>query len=485
MIEQIQYFIPEIFLSVVALILLGVDAFVDRRIKPWVLGISILSLLIAILLVVFSWMEGRAFGMAVSDSFASFFKLLALISCVLVFLLSEKDETLMGRHCGSFSALVILSIVGIMLLCSSEDFLMVFIGLELTTIPLFILAGYLRKDLKSSEGAIKFFLMGAFSTGLTLYGISLIYGVCGSTHFNGIAEWYQSAAGGNHALFLLGILFLLVGLGFKMTLVPFHQWTPDAYEGAPTPITAFFSVSREAGIIVVFLRFFGGFVHPASAGLVEFFAVLSILTMTIGNLTALRQDNLKRLLAYSSIAHAGTLFIGIVAGNQLGREGVMLYSVAYSFMSLGAFAVVIAISRIRGSDHILAIQGLAKNNLSLAFIMLFFLLSLAGIPPTLGFWGKFYVFSSAIQANMIGLVAIGLINSVISVYYYFRIAHKMFFQEPVADGEFSGRGDLENKLTPGISLQVVSMGSAALIILLGTFPQGLLALIKTSAHLLP
>lgn len=501
MIESLKILLPELFLSGVALLLLFMDAFESKRRKSWTVFISILSLLVALALVLFSPWHGRAFGMVALDGFSTFFKLLAITGSILVLLLSEEDTALMGKTAGTYSALVILSTVGVMFLSSAEDLLILFIGLELTTLPLFILTGFLRNELRSSEGAIKFFLVGAFSTGLMLYGISYLYGICGSTHFAALRGWFQSTAHADHSLlFLLAILFLLVGLGFKLSLVPFHQWVPDAYEGAPTPITAFFSISREAGVIAVMLRFFSEFVNLSAAGLTHFFAVLSVLTMTIGNLAALRQENLKRLLAYSSIAHAGTIFIGLVSGNQLGREGAMLYSLAYFLMSLGAFAVVIVVSRIKNSDELFAVQGLGKENFSLAFLMVFFLLSLSGIPPFLGFWGKFYVFASAIEAKMYWLVAIGLINSVIAVYYYFRIAHKMFFeeakhplslgQEPTADADFVGEEKAGEKVQGqsiwmGASIRVATFSSAVAILLLGIFPQTLLHWIRTMAHLLP
>lgn len=479
MMESVKAFLPEIFLSFAALVLLMIDVIAGRRLKFWVILFSIASLFATLLLVMNAPMEGRAFGLMVMDSFAAFFKILALISAILVILMSEKDHYLMeGQHSGSYTSLILLSIVGVMFLASTEDLLMTFIGLELTTLPLFILAGFHRNELRSSEGAIKFFLVGAFSTGLTIYGISLLYGLCGSTHFNAVSQWFASTPNSkDHLVFALGILFLLVGLAFKLTLVPFHQWTPDTYEGAPTPITAFFQVSREAGVIVIVLRFFGHFVNISDAGLIQFFAVLSVLTMTVGNITALKQNNLKRLLAYSSVAHAGTLFVGVVSANQLGREGVMLYSVAYSLMSLGAFAVVVAVERIKGTDEIVAFQGLAKENFTLALLMAFFLLSLGGIPPTLGFWGKFYVFASAVQSKMYWLVGIGLLNSVIAVYYYFRIAHKMFFQEPL-------NAAAQNQ-SASFSIQIVTAVSACAILILGIFPQEILAWIQSTAHLLP
>lgn len=480
MIESVKLLTPELILSGAGLLLLLIDAFAEKRNKLFSLTVSLLALLGAAFCLISMFPQGRIFGLLVLDPFSLYFKLLAIFSAVMVLLLSEKDGDLLGSQAGSYASLILFSTVGMMFLCSAEDLLMLFVGLELTTVPLFVLAGFTRNIERSSEGAIKFFLIGAFSTGLMLFGISYLYGICGSTHFVLIRQWFMSPGyAEGSVLFLTGILFLLVGLGFKLSLVPFHQWTPDAYEGAPTPVTAFFSASREAGVIVIMLRFFSEFVNQNLIGLTGLFGLLAILTMTVGNITAMRQDNLKRILAYSSIAHAGTIFIGLVAGNQLGREGVMLYSLTYFLMSLGAFAVVIVVSRIRDTDDLVAVQGLAKENFPLAFIMLFFLLSLAGIPPLLGFWGKFYVFAAAIQSKMYALVAIGLLNSVIAVYYYFRIIHKMFFENPPEH-----LAPIPAKIGQ-FSIQLVTTFAAAVLIFFGLFPQEVLSWVKGTAQLLP
>lgn len=491
MIESVRLFLPEIFLSGIALVLLGVEAARPRRLRVWSLAGSIGALVMTVWMVTGVSGQGHAFnGMVVADPFSSFFKIVALMGGILVLLLSEKEKSLMGEFAGAYAALILLSVVGTMLLVSAEDFLMVFIGLELATLPLFVLTGFARRDLRSSEGAVKFFLMGALSSGLTVYGISLIYGLCGTTSFRCIREWFLSgsAVGEIAPLFLLGLLFVLAGFAFKLTLVPFHQWVPDAYEGAPTPVTAFFSISREAGVFVVLLRFFGGFIPISEAGLTEFFIVLSILTMTVGNLTAVRQENLKRLLAYSSVAHAGTILIGVVAGNVLGRQGVMLYALAYVLMSIGAFAVVIAVSRVRGSEDIRTVRGLARDDFPLALLMLFFLISLAGIPPTLGFWGKFYVYAAAVDAGMYGLVAAGLLNAVVAVYYYFRIVQQMFFRMPESASGFAA-GEIGT--VPSVSreagwgIQAVAYGSVGAILFLGIFPQSVLSWIRLAMHWIP
>ncbi|MBI3012556.1 MAG: NADH-quinone oxidoreductase subunit N [Elusimicrobia bacterium] len=479
MLDSLKLLYPEIFLSGAAMLLLGVEAFVKKNLRRWVLILGCGSLFFAMVLVLSLPTGNRAFGLLAIDNFSLFFKFLAILSCLLILCISENDTELMGDHAGAYVSLLILSTVGMLFLSSAEDLLMLFIGMELTTIPLFILAGFLRKELRSSESAIKFFLVGAFSTGLMLYGISYIYGLCGSTHFRVIFAWTQSQNVSNNALFLLGLFLILVGIGFKLSLAPFHQWTPDTYEGAPTPITAFFSASREAGVIVVALRLFSQTVDPGALGIQHTLILISILTMTLGNLIALKQENLKRLLAYSSIAHAGTLFIGLVANNSLGREGVMIYSLAYFLMSFGAFAVVILISRIKKSESLSALRGLSKENLGLSILMLFFLLSLAGIPPFLGFLGKWMVFASAIQAKLYWLVGIALLNSVVAVYYYFRMAHAMFFQDPDPS-----QSAIPEKLE-SLSFKLTTLFAALVLLILGIFPGQILSWIRISGAPLP
>ncbi len=470
--------LPEITLSVLALFLLVIDSFAGKKLKPVVMGVTFLTLLAALVMVLIPPFGGRSFGMVVHDDFSMYFQAVSVISAILVLLLSERDESLLGKSPGTYAALIVLSILGVFFLSSAEDLIILFVGLELTTIPLFILAGYLRRDEKSSESAIKFFLVGAFSTGLMIFGMSYLYGISGETSFLALKLWLTAAqaAGSSLSLFTVGIFFLLAGLGFKMSLVPFHQWVPDTYQGAPTPITAFFSISRDAGVIAVMLRLFGTFVNPDILGLQSLFWVLAVATMTVGNITALRQENMKRMLAYSSIAHAGTIFIGLVAGNETGRQGVMLYALAYTLMSMGAFSVIIAVSRAKNSEDISAIQGLSKENFPMALLMTFFLLSLAGIPPFLGFFGKFYVFMAAIQSRMYWLVAIGLLNSLVAVYYYFRILNRMFFMEPA--------GSLPAPKNE-FSIEVAAISSAFILLFLGIFPGHLLSWIGDHFHFLP
>ena len=475
-IHVVRLLFPELLLSAVGLLLLAADALLKKS-KNVSLFLSISGCLGALFYLLACPVSGYAFNMVAVDPFAIFFKILALCGCLATLLISENDDRLLGDQAGTYCALLIFSVVGTMFLSSAQDLLLFFIALELTTIPLFILTGFLRRDNASTEGALKFFLIGAFSAGLTLYGISYVYGLCGSTNFVDISDWFAMHQGQPHILFFLGILFLFVGMGFKFSLFPFHQWTPDAYQGAPTAVTAFFSVSREAGIVAFILRFFVTVVPMDAAGLSSLFMILSVLTMFVGNLSALKQNNLKRLLAYSSIAHAGTIFIGLVANNALGQEGVMLYSLNYMLMSFGAFAIISTITRLKNSEDISVLRGLSKDHLPLALLLVVCLLSLAGIPPLLGFWGKFYVFYAAIQSKMYALVILGLVNAVIAVYYYFRMIHMMFFEPAIASVKVERYADR--------SAQLVSIFAAAALIIYGIFPGPILTWIKSSLQFLP
>ncbi|MBI4052388.1 MAG: NADH-quinone oxidoreductase subunit N, partial [Elusimicrobia bacterium] len=328
-----------------------------------------------------------------------------------------------------------------------------------------------RGDLKSSEGAIKYFLIGAFSSALTVYGLSLFYGYTGTTHLlKGVALTHNP-----HPLLLLGVLFLLVGFAFKASIVPFHFWVPDAYEGAPTPVTAYLSVAPKIATLGILLRIFTILIPHSKMDLTVLFEILTVLTMTVGNLSAFFQNNIKRLLAYSSIAQAGYMMIGFVVGSPLGQQGVFIYFLAYLFMNMGAFAVAIAVGQSEKSYDLSAFDGLGKRSLGLALLMSFFLLSLAGIPPLAGFIGKFYVFAAAIHGGFIWLAVIGVLNSVLSVYYYMRVTYRMFFVEPTTS----------EPVPSGLFLSTSLSISAFFVFLIGIFPGAFIESVRTSMKFLP
>jgi NADH-quinone oxidoreductase subunit N len=374
--------------------------------------------------------------MAAVDGMGNYMKLVLLAGVLMVLWMSADYagfQAIRGEEMawGTYASLLLMSTVGLLLLVSSTDLLMVVISLELISITSFILTGYLKGDRRSSEAAIKFFLVGAFASGLMLYGISLLYGVLGST---GLQDLVTANLAAVPRLPLVGgVLFLLAGLGFKMAMVPFHMWVPDAYEGAPTPITAYLSVAPKAAAFGALARILP---HHASLEISSLLAVLAAATMTVGNFSALRQTNVKRMLGYSSIAQMGYVLVGFVAAGPLGIGSVLVYTAAYLFMNLGAFACVIAVANEAKTDHIDGFAGLASRSFGLALITTVFMLSLTGIPPLVGFVGKFSVFAAAVQEGWIWSAVAGVLNSVVSVYYYFSIVHRMFFQAPARTGKF-------------------------------------------------
>ena len=335
----------------------------------------------------------------------------------------------LGRR-GEFYLLLLASTLGMCLMAASADLIMLFLAIETTSIPLYVLAGFYKTDNKSTEAGFKYLLFGALTSAVMLYGFSLLYGFTGTTDLYQITAAAQSGAL-PLSLALGTLILVLVGFGFKISAVPFHFWAPDVYEGAPSPITAFMSVGVKAAAFAALLRVFSGSLAGLDAHWRELLWLGSVLTMTLGNVTALLQNNIKRMLAYSSIAHAGYILIGVVAGGEMGTAAVLYYLLVYTLMNIGAFAVVIAIEK--KDDQQLNIRdyaGIGSRHPALGVAMAIFMFSLAGIPPLSGFMGKFYIFSAAVKAGYIGLTIIGVLNSLISVYYYLRITVMMFMTEP-------------------------------------------------------
>jgi NADH-quinone oxidoreductase subunit N len=328
---------------------------------------------------------------------------------------------------GEYYALLLLSTAGMFVLVSSVDFMALFVGLELMSIPIYALAGFDRKKLRSNESALKYFLTGAFASGILLYGMALVYGATGHIDFEGIRAGF--AAGG--PLALAGLALIVVGFAFKMSVVPFHQWAPDVYEGAPVSVTAFMAVAVKAAAVVTLLRFLAFALPEDGERLNQVLWVLALLTMLVGNFMAVIQSDVKRLLAYSSVAHAGYLLIGFVAATPASHTAVLFYLVTYLFMTLGAFGVVVALTRGgREFSRIEDFAGLARRRPGVAALMTLFMLSLAGIPGTAGFMAKFYLFSAAVNADLIVLVIVAVLASVVSVFYYLRLPVAMYMHEP-------------------------------------------------------
>ncbi|MFZ5919351.1 MAG: NADH-quinone oxidoreductase subunit N [Chloroflexota bacterium] len=456
--------LPEILLFVLALIVLGLDLFASEQGKKAVGYVGVAGLLALFVLNLF-WNPGSGAptlgGMLSNDSIAQVFKGLFLLAAALTLLVSQGFMGL-GRQ-GEYVALVIVATAGMSLMASSADLIMLYVAMETTSIALFILAAYIRGNVRSIESGLKYFLFGAFASALMLYGMTLIYGLTGTTGLTGIAA-AVAGMGDELILALVGITLLLVGFSFKVSAVPFHMWTPDVYEGAPTPITAFISVaSKAAGFAVVlrvlFTAFGAGSVQEEWVALV---AAFSMVTMTLGNVVALWQTNIKRLLAYSSIAQAGYMLIGVASASELGVAAVLFYLMTYTLTNVAAFTVIIIFSRVSGSEEIAAYDGLSRRSPYLALAMLLALLSLGGIPPLGGFFGKLYLFSAAIEQGYIWLVVVGVLNSIVALFYYLGV---------VARPMYVNRSEDEAKPLPVPAPLMATLAVCILgIVVLGVFP---------------
>jgi len=370
----------------------------------------------------------------VLDRYGLFFTLLFCVASGVTLLMSMNYLELTDIRTGDYYSLILFSTVGMVLMATATDLIVLFLGLEVMSVAAYALAGISRTQLRSNEAALKYFLLGAFATGFLLLGIALLYGATGTTTLGPMAPAIAKAGAEQRTLLIAGMALLIVGFGFKVAAVPFHVWTPDVYEGAPTAVTALMAVGIKAAAFAAFARVFMHTFAQLSADWSTVLWWLAVLTMTVGNVTALLQRNIKRMLAYSSIAHAGYLLVGMVAGGEAGGSAVLFYLIAYALMTLGAFAVVIAIGR-RGqpNENLDDYAGVGFRSPFLGVAMIIFMLSLAGIPPLAGFIGKFYIFSAAIKSGYVGLTVIGVLNSVISVYYYVGVLVRMYMTEGGVD----------------------------------------------------
>jgi len=377
---------------------------------------------------------------------------------------------------GEYHALILFSVAGQSLMAASNELIMIFIGLEISSIATYILAGYLRDDKRNNESALKYFLLGSFATAFLLYGVAWIYGITGSTNLTEIRQVLM--AGQVNAMSLVGLsaALMFVGFAFKISAAPFQVWAPDVYQGAPAPVAAFMSAGPKAAAFAIFIRVYMTAFEPISARWEGIVWICALLTMTIGNFAALQQSNIKRLLAYSSIAHAGYVLVAVAAHNQVGIQAAMFYLASYAFMNIGAFAVVTHFAR-QGEryleiDHM---AGLAYRQPGTAALMVIFLLSFIGVPLTAGFFGKFYIFKAALDANLYWLTVLGLLNSAVAAYYYLRIIVVMYMHEP------SSASDGLQPLSPGLKTALVA--SALATIGLGVFPALVLEFAGVSATL--
>ncbi len=419
---------PILFLSLFSLLLLIIDATLKKaaNISYW---ITLAGLAVTGLLTAYTYnAPGNAFnGMVFTGRFPAFFEVVFVLSAGLSVLLSRQYLEKENLNYGEYYALVVFATVGMMIMASARDLMVLFLGLELMSVSLYVLAGFVRKDARSNEASLKYFLLGAFATGFLLYGIALVYGASGTTNLADILGKFPAIQG--DPLLWIGAALILVGLGFKISAVPFHMWVPDVYEGSPTTISGFMSTGSKAAAFAALVLVFSYSVHP-SPQLQLVIAYLAAFTMVLGNLIALVQTNIKRMLAYSSIAHAGYALVGIAAANSLGRTGVLYYMLAYTFMQIGAFGVVSVLENKEGkylqiSDY----EGLAQKYPVIAALMALFMFSLAGLPPFAGFFGKYYLFASAVSADMTWLAVVGVLASVVSVYFYLSVVVNMYFKD--------------------------------------------------------
>ncbi len=423
--QELLPVLPEIILLAAAIAVLLVDTFLGD--KRWLTWVGLLGVILAGAATY--WLAQQPpmdfQGMAVSDAYTAFFRLVILSATALGLLVAMNWLDAHGEQQGEYNGLLLLAAIGMTLMAAATHMLTVFVALELLSLSLYILAGFERERATSGEAALKYLLLGAFSSAIFLYGIALVYAATGALDFAGI-----TAGASFSPLFLVGVGLLIVGFGFKVAAVPFHMWTPDVYQGAPTPITAFMSVAAKAAGFAAFLRLFVGSLGVEKTAWVPALAALAVLTMTVGNLAALRQVSLKRMLAYSSIAHAGYILVGLAAANTTGAAAVLFYLLAYAFMNIGAFAVVIALERRGEGDVTLSqVRGLSRTHPLLAAAMAVFMFSLTGVPPFAGFFGKFYLFQAAVQANLTGLAVVGVLNSAISAYYYLNVLVQMYMAD--------------------------------------------------------
>jgi len=468
--------LPELLVMTAGCLVLVLDPLTPKDRKDWLAYVSLAALAAAfvvgyVLMGPLTGFPRRAFsGLYVLDAYGLFWKLLLIVVSALVILMAKAHLKLEEIDLPEFYAFILLSLSGMMVMVSGADLLVIYLGLELMSLSLYVMAGFKRYELRPLEAAAKYFILGSFSSGILLYGISLLFGRTGSTTLAGVREGIAALPSGDPIL-LLAMSLLIVGFGFKVAAVPFHMWTPDVYEGSPTSVTAYMAVASKAASFAAFIRVF----MEALGGLKEEWRMLLIAvcvaTMILGNVVAIVQTNIKRMLAYYSIEQAGYALIGVVVADAFGMASVMLYLAIYAFMNLGAFTVVTMLRRggVEG-DEIDDFSGLAKRNKWAALVMLLFMFSLAGIPPTGGFIAKFYVFMAAVGAHMPALAVLAVVFAAVSAYFYLRVVMVMYMREP---GETAGTPGHDVRVVASPATIVVLLVAAIGVIILGVFPDQL------------
>ncbi len=432
--------LPELFLglAIMAMLMFGVfqktgDKGQDVKTSRMISVLSVITLILALLLV--SALTGPRLltfsNMFISDTFAVFTKILVLIGSALAIIISQGflERHNMARF--EYSILIVFAVLGMMMMISANDLIALYVGLEMQSLSLYVIAAFQRDDTRSTEAGLKYFVLGAVASGMLLYGSSLIYGFTGTTNFDQLNAVFQAGhEGGVNIGVIFGIVFILAGLAFKVSAVPFHMWTPDVYEGAPTPVTAFFSVAPKIAALALFIRVMVG---PFGALLAEWQQIvvfISVASMLLGAFAAINQRNIKRLMAYSSIGHVGYALIGLAVGNEAGIRGMLVYLAIYLFMNIGTFACILCMRRgDKMVEDIDDLAGLGKTHPMLALAFGVFMFSMAGIPPLAGFFGKLYIFLPAIEEGLYGLAVIGVLSSVVAAFYYLRIVQIIYFED--------------------------------------------------------
>ncbi len=467
--------LPEIFVALAAMAMLMIGVFgKGEGVRP----MTMLGLAVFTVAAVLAWMLGgertTTFGgMFVMDSFAGTVKVMILLASALTAAMSVSflEREKLGRF--EYPILMVFATLGMMMMVSANDFIALYLGLETQSLALYVLAAYNRENARATEAGLKYFVLGSLASGMLLYGVSLVYGFAGTTSFDGLARLFGGEHPvASHAGLIAGLVFVVAGLAFKVSAVPFHMWTPDVYEGAPTPVTAFFAVAPKIAALALFTRVMIGPFGELADQWRQVVTFIAIASMFVGSFAAIGQNNIKRLMAYSSIGHVGFVLVGLAAGTAAGVQGVLVYLAIYLFMNVGTFAVILSMRQkgrmVEGIDDL---AGLSKTNPAMALVMAALMFSMAGIPPLAGFWGKFYVFMAAVDAGLFTLAIIGVLTSVVSTFYYLRIIKVMYFDEP------SESFDKPLSRSVGIVMAV----STAVVLLFSFLPGPLLSTAKAAA----
>ncbi len=456
---NLNLIIPQLFLFGWAILVLLIDFFKKGKSRKGLGYFCLLGLALTSVLVMAANNGEGFFGTYVSDYYGKLFNIIFIVSAMLTILASVDFAEIRLQHKGEFYALLLFATIGMMFLAGANELITLYVSLELATIPLYVLAAFLKKDLKSTEAGLKYVIIGGASSAILLFGLSLLYGLSGTTFLADINSLKLTAYNLNLGLGL-AIVLLVAGFGFKLAAAPFHMWAPDVYEGAPTPVTAFLSVASKAAGLVAFVRIFFDSLIIAKTEWVLILEIVAVLAMVIGNFVALMQTDIKRMLAYSSIAQVGYVLVALCAGNGYSIIGMMIFLMAYAFANIGAFMIAIGFSNMTGSYKIADYAGMFKRNPLAALTMTIFMLSLVGLPPTAGFLGKYWLFAAAVKGQIYWLVVIAVLTSVVSLFYYMNVVRIMYFT----------RGDDESRIYYGPALGIGITLSGIMVILICVLP---------------